>query len=361
MAKNGADDRLTDLINVCYSHFIYEETQSEIAEKMGVSRAKVCKMIAQAKSMGLYTITINDPLEKIGELSRGLTEKYDLHGVKLVPIPKFGVNDVLQRLGHATAELLASSLKDNDVIGVAGGSTLYEMINFVEPMNISNLFIVPLLGGYAETEAATHGTEIVYRLSDKLRANIINMPVPGLAQNAEEARLFMSNPIISRSMVWTSKCSIALFGIGSAQPSGSFYQAGVITDQLLAELRRENAVGCVCFNFYDGEGRPCEDFNARIIGITLDDIKLTPISIGVAGGMPEKVAAIHGALVGKYINFLVTDQITAESLLALDWPRNHLRTGVPPGSPPPPASPETGCPNCARRSRPVRLRKRTRA
>lgn len=317
MAKNGSEDRLSDLINVCYSHFIYEETQSEIAEKMGVSRAKVCKMIAQAKSMGLYTITINDPLKKVEELGRRLKDKYELHDVKLVPIPKFGVNNVLQRLGHATAELLASSLRDNDVLGVAGGSTLYEMVNFVEPMNVSNLFIVPLLGGYAETEAATHGTEIVYRISDKLRANIINMPVPGLAQSAEEARLFMSNPIISRSMAWTSKCSIALFGIGTAMPSGSFYQAGVLSDQLVDELRRENAAGCVCFNFYDSEGVPCEDFNSRIIGITLDDIKRIPTSIGVAGGMPEKVTAIHGALVGKYINVLVTDQMTAESLLAL--------------------------------------------
>lgn len=318
MAKNGTEDRLGDLINVCYSHFIYEETQSEIAEKMGVSRAKVCKMIAQAKSMGLFTITINDPLKKIEELGRKLKDKYSLRGVKLVPVPKFGVNNVLQRLGYATSELLASSLKDNDVLGIAGGSTLYEMVNYVEPMNISNLIIVPLLGGYAETEAATHGTEIVYRISDKLGANIINMPVPGLAQNAEEARLFMSNPIISRSMAWMSKCSIALFGIGTANPSGSFYRAGVLTDALVEELRGEKAAGCVCFNFYDSEGNPCEEFNSRIIGITLDDIKRIPISIGVAGGSPEKVAAVRGALVGKYINFLVTDQITAESLLALD-------------------------------------------
>ncbi|MCC8165367.1 MAG: sugar-binding transcriptional regulator [Planctomycetes bacterium] len=318
MAKTESEDRLSDLINVCYSHFIYEETQSEIAEKMGVSRAKVCKMIAQAKAMGLYTITINDPLQRVEALGRELKDKYDLKGVKLVPIPKFGVNNVLQRLGHATAELLASSLKDNDVLGIAGGSTLYEMVNFIEPMSFQNLYIVPLLGGYAETEAATHGTEIVYRIADKLRADIVNMPVPGLAQNAEEARLFMSNPIISRSMAWMSRCSIALFGIDTPTPSGSFYQAGVLTDALVDQLKGENAAGCVCFNFYDPKGRPCESFNSRIIGITLDDITKIPISIGVAGGAPEKVHAIRGALIGKYINFLVTDQITAESLLALE-------------------------------------------
>lgn len=318
MPKSGTEDRLSDLINVCYSHFIYEETQGEIAEKMGVSRAKVCKMISQAKTMGLYTITINDPLKQVEELGRKLKEKYDLRGVKLVPIPKFGVNNVLQRLGQATSELLTSSLRDNDVLGIAGGSTLYEMVNFVEPMNISNLVIVPLLGGYAETEVATHGTEIVYRVSDKLGATIINMPVPGLAQNAEEARLFMSNPIISRSMAWMQKCSIALFGIGTPNQSGSFYKAGVLTDALVKELNKESAAGCVCFNFYDSEGNPCKKFNSRIIGISLDDIKRVPISIGVAGGVPEKVGAIKGALVGKYINVLVTDQITAESLLALD-------------------------------------------
>lgn len=318
MARNGNEDRLSDLVNVCYSHFIFEETQSEIAEKMNVSRAKVCKMIAQAKSMGLYTITINDPLKKVEELSRRLRDKYELRGVKVVPLPKFGVKNVLARLGQAAAELLMDSLRDNDVFGIAGGSTLYEMVNYVESMRLANFFLVPLLGGYAETEAATHGTEIVYRMADKLGASVINMPVPGLAQNAEEAGIFMSNPIISRGMAWMSKCSIAMFGIGTAMQNGSFYKAGVLTDALVEELRSENAAGCVCFNFYDAEGNPCEKFNSRIIGICLDDIKRIPISIGVAGGMPEKVTAIRGALLGKYINVLVTDQVVAEALLELD-------------------------------------------
>lgn len=315
MPKNDSSDKLTDLINVCYSHFIYEETQSEIAEKMGVSRAKVCKMIAQAKSMGLYSITINDPIKRVETLSRQLQDKYKLRGIRIVPIPKFGIKNVLERLGITSAELFSTLLRDNDVIGIAGGSTLYEMINHLEDINVSNSFIVPLLGGYAETEAATHGTEIVYRMAEKLSSAIINMPVPGLAQSAEEAQIFLSNPIIHRSMNWMQRCSIALFGIGTPDTKGSFYKAGVLTDKLVEELKEENAAGCVCFNFYDAEGAPCERFNSRIIGVSLDDIKHMPITIGVAGGVPEKVPAIRGALLGNYINFLVTDQVTAEALL----------------------------------------------
>ncbi len=315
MAKNDSSDKLTDLINVCYSHFIYEETQSEIAEKMGVSRAKVCKMIAQAKSMGLYTITINDPVKKAETLSRQLQEKYNLRGIRIVPIPKFGIKNLLQRIGITAAELLSTLVRDNDIIGIAGGTTLYEMIHNLDTINVANSFIVPLLGGYPETETATGGAEIAYRMAEKLGSSIITMPVPGLAQSAKEAQVFLSNPIVQRSMNWMQKCSIALFGIGTPSALSSYYNAGVLTDELVGELRGENAVGCVCFNFYDAAGNSCEKFNSRIIGASLDDIKHIPITIGVAGGAPEKVPAIRGALLGNYLDFLVTDQITAAALV----------------------------------------------
>ena len=57
------------------------------------------------------------------------------------------------------------------------------------------------------------------------------------------------------------------------------------------------------------------EFDARVIGLELSDLRHAPTRIGVAFG-EEKITAIAGALAGNYLNMLVTDVQTATSLLA---------------------------------------------
>lgn len=315
MNKDETEEELSDLVTVCRSHFINDETQSQIAKKMGVSHAKVNKMIAKARARGIYSIQINDPIQLAHNLSRRLVDKYRLRDAVVVPVPRFGVKNILERVGQAAAETFGGLLRNNDIIGISGGSTLYEMLLKLEQVNIANGTIIPLLGGYGETEAASHGTEIAFRLAEKLGARVINMPVPGLAQDSHEAEVFTANPIVKKSMAWMRRCTIAIFGIGSADKEASLYKAGFLTDGMLDELREEDAAGCICFSFFNAKGEPCRKFNSKIIGLSLEDLMRIPVTIGVAGGAPNKIKSIVGAMNGGYINILVTDQITAEQLL----------------------------------------------
>ena len=52
------------------------------------------------------------------------------------------------------------------------------------------------------------------------------------------------------------------------------------------------------------------------MGITIEDLLNTPIRIGIAYGL-EKVKAIRGAIKGKLINVLITDDKTAKEVLEL--------------------------------------------
>jgi DNA-binding transcriptional regulator LsrR (DeoR family) len=52
----------------------------------------------------------------------------------------------------------------------------------------------------------------------------------------------------------------------------------------------------------------------RVIGIRLDELKAIGRRIAVAGGT-RKTAAIRAALRGGWVNTLITDRATAESLL----------------------------------------------
>lgn len=310
-----AGEDLAELLDVCYSHYIYNETQSQIAHLMGVSRAKICKMLAKAKARGLFSIRINDPIRTASELAKALSERYNLRSAKVIPIPRYGARDVTGLLGQAAAELLRTLLRGHDILAISGGLALYETVKRFEPLPLENTRVVPLLSGFAETEASTRGTEIAFVMAGKIGAELINMPIPGLATTPEEALMFRANPIVKGSMTWIRKSNIGLFGVGTADYESSLYRGGFLDDALLEELGREKAVGCIGFSYFDASGRPCLGFNSRNIGWTLEDVKQIPLVIGVSGGSPEKAVAVRGALLGGYLDILVTDQVTAETLL----------------------------------------------
>ena len=57
------------------------------------------------------------------------------------------------------------------------------------------------------------------------------------------------------------------------------------------------------------------DVDRRVIGVTLEQLRNVDRSVGVAGG-ERKYEAIRGAVVGNWINVLITDHMTAERLIA---------------------------------------------
>ncbi|HEU0256805.1 MAG TPA: sugar-binding domain-containing protein, partial [Microbacteriaceae bacterium] len=80
-------------------------------------------------------------------------------------------------------------------------------------------------------------------------------------------------------------------------------------------LLATGAVGDVCLRFFDADGRPTiTELDERVLGIGRQTLLAVPRRIGIAGG-ERKHAAIRGALLGGWINILITDKQTALALL----------------------------------------------
>ncbi len=93
--------------------------------------------------------------------------------------------------------------------------------------------------------------------------------------------------------------------------------AGLLSRADLSYLRGQGVVGEICGRFYDIDGH-YEGFeiNNRIISLDLDDLRQIPQSVAVARG-PLKAEAIVGALRGKFVKVLATDDVTARTVLRL--------------------------------------------
>jgi len=129
----------------------------------------------------------------------------------------------------------------------------------------------------------------------------------------------LQEPHIRETLSLAYRADMALVGIGAPEPEVySLLRAGYVDCEALAQLRAHGVVGDVCARRYDAQGQVLDvELNRRIVGIELEALQGIEQVIGVAAG-EVKAKAILGALRGRHVNVLVTDDVAARKVLALD-------------------------------------------
>jgi DNA-binding transcriptional regulator LsrR (DeoR family) len=127
----------------------------------------------------------------------------------------------------------------------------------------------------------------------------------------------MNETQVQRVVEQFRNIDLAIVGVGTIDPEqASLLRAGYLTVSQLEELRDAGAVGDVCAIHFDMEGKLIDTpLTRRIVGIDAETLAAIPTKIGIAGGDP-KVSAIIGAARAGFINTLVTDELTATSILS---------------------------------------------
>jgi DNA-binding transcriptional regulator LsrR (DeoR family) len=120
---------------------------------------------------------------------------------------------------------------------------------------------------------------------------------------------------VSNTVQLFEKVTLALVGVGALEPSTLVASSGnVFSEEELKSAQKQGAVGDICLRFYDARGQAVRGaLDDRVIGMSLDGLRRVQRSVAVCGGK-RKFQAILGAVRGKWINTLVTDQYTAERL-----------------------------------------------
>ena len=150
-------------------------------------------------------------------------------------------------------------------------------------------------------------------------ATPIFLPAPGLLGSAAAQRSLMSDPAVQQVSARWSELTTALVGIGALEPSPLLAQSGHgIAEADHEALRSLGAVGDVCLRFFDESGILIEsELDQKVIGIRPEQLMSVPRRIAVAGGI-RKLAALRGALLGGWVNVLITDSVAAHELIG-EW------------------------------------------
>lgn len=307
-------EKISKVIEAAKLYYLLDYNQNEIAKILGVSRPTVSRLLQQAKSDGIVQITIMDPTEDVENLSAQLEKKFNLKKAIVTSIPQYDDHIIKNYLGEKAALFLDEIVKDDDIIGVTWGTTLYHVATELKQKFVKNVKVVQLKGGVSYAETNTYASEILYLFGKAYNTAPHNLPLPAIVDHVVVKQAMEADRHIRKILELGKQANIAMFTMGPVKTDSLLFQLGYFTESDLESLYG-SAVGDICSRFFDKDGEICnKSLNERTLGINLNELRKKEYSILVAGG-PNKIDGIYGALKGKYANVLITDQFTAKFLL----------------------------------------------
>ncbi len=307
-------DRLDDAARAGWLYYIAGNTQDEIARKLGVSRQTAQRLVSLAVSAKLIRVRLDHPLANCLALSKQLKDRFELDTVEVVPADPDAKSNTLGIAEAAAAELERNLESQHPVVVAVGtGRALRTMAEQISPMDCPQHKIVSLVGNIA-TDGSASAFDIASRIGDRVQAPYYPMPFPVIATTVLEKKALISQRAARTVVELAEQADVTIVGIGTIDEDAAMLRDGFVKADEIRSLVRAGAVGEIIGWAFDANGRLIEGLtNDRVLSVPLASPARRKV-IGVCMA-PQRLKAIKGALAGKLISGLITNERMAELLL----------------------------------------------
>lgn len=308
------DKKSSDSARAAWLYYVEEFTQSQVAERLGVSRSTVIRLLQRAKESGLVTISLSVS-QDVFELERDLERKYGLRTVRIVPEAE---DSVTQRrwLGQVAAGTLQEMVRKDSIMAVSWGQTLRAMADSLQgEASVTGMKTVALIGGLHNAAQGTNPYEVAELVGQFFNAPARALYAPVYVRNAETAAGLISDTGLNEALDMARRASLVVFSVGSLSEKATMLRLGYVNATEKEFLETRGAVGDIACRWIDAEGAPVElPPTIHPIGITLSDLRNIPERLLIAGSQSKR-DAILASLRGGYATHLITDEGVAAYLL----------------------------------------------
>ena len=307
----------TELLSeVARLYYENDMTQSEIAKHIHTSRSTVSRLLQEARTKRIVEIRIHYPWDRSPLLEQQMIQRFGLRDIRILETRGRRGEDALKGTAMLAARYLESNITDKTILGMSWGRAIYNTVEMLKPEKTQPIKVVQLFGS-AIPNSCADGSDLVRRFASIYGGECYYIHAPLFVGSPEAKTALMHNPHIQETLILAEKADIILTGVGSLEPTFAPSQTWIsyLSKDELDQLRKKGAAGHICAYHYDKTGQFLDlSLHQGIIGVNLNLLKRVPLVIGVASGV-EKANAILGALHGKLINVLVTDDTTAQHVL----------------------------------------------
>ncbi|MFP5076881.1 sugar-binding transcriptional regulator [Rhizobium sp. YIM 134829] len=316
MARRAdAANRLDDAARAGWLYYVAGRTQDEIAQTMGISRQSAQRLVSLAMSERLIKVRLDHPIAACLELGRALKDKFGLRQAEVVPSDPSSSSTTVG-IAEAGAAEIERWLKSADpiIMAIGTGRTLKAAIDQLPAINCPQHRIVSLTGSIGvDGSAAVYN--VIFSMADAVNARHFPMPLPVLVSSAEERDVLHNQLLVQSALSLGTKADVAFVGIGELGLDAPLCIDGFLARDEMSRLLEKGAAGEICGWMFDQDGTLLAgDINSRVASVPLPSRDKATV-IGIAQGQ-RKRRALKAALTGGLLNGVITDELTAEHLLA---------------------------------------------
>jgi DNA-binding transcriptional regulator LsrR (DeoR family) len=301
-------------------HLYYVDgmTQAQIARNLGLSTAKVNRLLQQARRNGMVEIKLLTPLQHLRQLEQRLETILGVTSAVVIPAIEEGGTTMVNSLGRVGANYLLEHLRDGDVIGITGGTAVHDIVTALESPRAFDVTVVPLLGA-VQGRVLSDVNYLASQLADRLGGKAFQLHAPAFAETPEHRDSLLSMRPIKAVVDIARRATVALVGIGRVDHERSRF---LEFPTLSAEDMRHIAEHCrgaaeVAAYALTIDGKSCaQEYAERVVGLTLREIRQIPLIIGAAATR-DKARPIYAALRGGFLHTLITDESAALRILEI--------------------------------------------
>lgn len=303
------------MVRVAWLHYIENYTQTQIADRMDLSRPKVTRLLDRAREKGVVRFIIEAPHAHCLAVERMMRETFSLQDAVVVPSADDEERNN-QNIGQGCTFYLSKKIRSGELVGISWGRTLRAFADTILPANgVSGVKFVSLAGGLTAS-AYMNPFNIGEKLASIFQGQCYYLHAPEVVESPELREFYLAERVNRKTFEMARQATHSVVGIGVTDSQRSTYiQAGFIDVQDMEIIVQRGGVGDILGQYYDREGKLLDlELHRRTIAVSLDDLSQMPNVIGLAGGI-HKVEAILGALRGHFIDVLVTDERTANEMI----------------------------------------------
>lgn len=309
----------TDLmLKVATLYYRQRLTQGQVAERVGVSRQTVSRLLQRAEDVGIVTVEIRAPREEVANLSDELAERYPDVTAHVVEHDPASAQHTMRIVARAAARLCERRLAPGAVLGLAWGVTALEFARGLSTSPHEDVTVVQIDGSIPGGPGTGGSEYVVHEAADSLGATARPLMTPLYVDTRGIRDALVSDTRTAETLDMARHADIVAFSAGTVTASSGLRASGFLSTEQLEALAAEGAVGEICGQFYAIDGSPRGvELASRSISVSLDDIRRIPVRLLFASG-PEKRDAIIGALTAGLATEVFVDAELAQAILDTD-------------------------------------------
>lgn len=297
---------------IAWLYYVEGLTQDEVANKVGMNRSRVLRILSAARLDGTVQIRVTTRLSRCVELERTLEDRWGLTRAIVLPTPQ--EDSQLHRIiGAEVGAYISQAVAANMTIGLGWGKTLSAAVPSIVPRNPDGIRVMSLLGGLTHV-SDQNPSEFAWRVAARLGAECYMMAGPVFAPDPATRDALAGHAGICDIFQRARALDMAIVSVGDLTPHSVFREYGLLTSDELSSLERAGAIGDVLCHFVDADGNFVDHpVNRRVLAVNPLDLRGAREIVLASGGW-HKLGVIRAALKLLHPKVLIVDELVADRL-----------------------------------------------